>query len=117
MASLEEARYAAEISRDLLRRNPDLVGLFVAGGGVRGVTHVLQEGQLFGQIATIGLDLTSATRAGLIDGVLKLVIAHPLERFAEAAIRTMTQATDREGELAAAQQVILPFELYTPENV
>ena len=81
LTSLEEARCAAEICRDLIRRNPALVGLFVAGGGIRGVIEALREQEAFGRIVTVALDLTRPTRMGLIEGVLKLVIAHPLERF------------------------------------
>src|SRR4051812_21515977 len=35
-ASLEDDRYAYESTLDLLLRDPDLVGLFVAGGGIGG---------------------------------------------------------------------------------
>ena len=34
MTSLEDARYAYENMLDLLKRTPDLVGLYVAGGGI-----------------------------------------------------------------------------------
>ena len=116
VASLEEARYAAEISRELFRRHPDLVGLFVAGGGVRGVTTVLRETELYRRIVTIGLDLIPATRAALIDGVLKLVIAHPLALFAERTVQVMASATGQDGHERLAAQVV-PFDIYTPENV
>jgi LacI family transcriptional regulator len=116
LTSLEEARYAAEISRDLLRRNPDLVGLFVAGGGIRGVMEALRENGAFQRIATVCLDLTRPTRMGLIDGVLKLVIAHPLELFARTTIQVMAAATGEDRE-AGTTAHILPFDIYTPENV
>jgi LacI family transcriptional regulator, galactose operon repressor len=116
LISFEEARYAAEISRDLIQRNPDLVGLFVAGGGVRGVMEALRENEAFRRIVTVSLDLTRPTRMGLIEGVLKLVIAHPLERFAETTVRAMAEATDRDREAGAAAHV-LPFDIHTAENV
>jgi LacI family transcriptional regulator len=43
LTSLEDSRYSAEITRDLVARNPDLVGLYVAGGGIRGVMQALRE--------------------------------------------------------------------------
>jgi LacI family transcriptional regulator len=116
LTSLEEARYAAEITRELIRRNPDLAGLFVAGGGVRGVMEALRENEVFKQVVTVALDLIRETRMGLIDGVLKLVIAHPLERFAETTVRVMADATDRDRAEGAAAHV-LPFDIYTAENV
>jgi LacI family transcriptional regulator len=116
LTSLEEARYAAEITRELIRRNPDLAGLLVAGGGVRGVMEALRENDVFRRIVTVALDLTRATRTGLIEGVLKLVIAHPLERFAETTVRAMADATDRDRAAGTAAH-ILPFDIYTAENV
>jgi hypothetical protein len=52
--------------------------------------------KIFKRIVTVALDLTRATRTGLIDGVLKLVIAHPLERIADTTIQAMAAATDHE---------------------
>ncbi len=114
--SLEEARYAAEITRELIRRNPDLAGLMVAGGGVRGVMEALREDEVFRRIVTVGLDLTRPIRTGLIEGVLKLVIAHPMERFAETTVRAMADATDGDRAAGTAAHV-LPFDIYTAENV
>jgi LacI family transcriptional regulator len=116
VASFEEARYGAEISRELIRRNPDLVGLFVAGGGVRGVMEALREGEAYQRIVTVGLDLTPPTRSGLIDGVLRLVISHPLERLAATAVEVMVRATGEDRGNGLVPQV-LPFDILTAENV
>jgi LacI family transcriptional regulator len=72
LTSLEDSRYAAEMTRELLARNPDLVGLYVAGGGVSGVMSALREDDAFRRIVAVGHELTPKTREGLIDGVLKL---------------------------------------------
>lgn len=116
LASFEEARFGAEVTRALLQRHPDLVGLFVAGGGVRGVMEALREGEAFQHIITVGLDLTPSTRAGLIERVLRLVISHPLERLAATAVEVMARACS-EGREAGGPTQILPFDLYTPENI
>ena len=76
----------------------------------------LREDEAFKRIVTVSLDLTRPTRMGLIDGVLKLVVAHPLEPFAETTVRAMAEATDREREGVVAAHV-LPFDIYTAENV
>jgi LacI family transcriptional regulator len=114
--SLEDVRYAYENTLDLLKRDPDLVGLFVAGGGVEGVMRALREESAFERIVTVGLDLTDATRSGLIDGVMKLVLSHPLKLLAETTVDAMTRAFDRSGQ-QPAPQILLPFDVYTPENV
>lgn len=116
--SLEEARYAYETTLDLLKRNPDLVGLYVAGGGIRGVMQALRdEGPgAFRQLVTIGHDLMDDTRSGLIDGVLKLVLAHPIKRLAETAVSAMVRATEGSTREPFSQW-LLPFEIYTAENL
>nr|WP_321984839.1 substrate-binding domain-containing protein [uncultured Lichenicoccus sp.] len=43
LVSLEEPRLAFEATADLLRRVPDLVGLYVAGGGIAGVIGMLRK--------------------------------------------------------------------------
>jgi LacI family transcriptional regulator len=116
--SLEESRYAYETTLDLLKRNPDLVGLFVAGGGIRGVMRALRdEGPgVFRQLVTVGLDLMDETRSGLIDNALKLVLAHPIKRLAETAVSAMVRATEGSTREPFTQR-LLPFDIYTAENV
>jgi len=114
-ASLEDARYAAEITGDLLARAPDLVGLYVAGGGISGVVRTLRETDAGKRIVTIGHDLTPHTQTGLVDGVIKLLIAHPLKALSRALTDAMAQATLKGGQ--PLPSLILPFEIHTPENV
>lgn len=114
--SLEDARYAYENTLDLLKRDPELVGLYVAGGGVEGVMRALRDDGAAARIVTVGLDLTDATRSGLIDGVMKLVLSHPLPLLARTAVEAMAQALER-GRPTSAPQILLPFDIYTSENV
>jgi LacI family transcriptional regulator len=115
--SLEESRYAFESTLDLLKRTPDLVGLYVAGGGISGVMRALRsEGpEVFRRIVTVGHELTDDTLSGLIDGVLKLVLSHPLQQLAAATIDAMVRASE-EGGQATAIQLQLPFDVVTAEN-
>lgn len=114
--SLEDARYAYESTLDLLKTDPDLVGLFVAGGGVEGVMRALRDEGAFRRVATIALDLTEETRSGLIDGVVRVVLSHPLRPLAEATVGAMTRALGRGRHDPAPRQILLPFDVHTPEN-
>lgn len=114
--SLEDARYAYESTLDLLKQQPELVGLFVAGGGAEGVLRALREEEAHRRIVTVGLDLTEETRSGLIDGVLKLVLSHPRRLLAETVVQTMAHAVER-GRGEPPRQVLLPFDVLTPENL
>jgi LacI family transcriptional regulator len=118
LLSLEDARYAYEHTLDLLKRNPDLVGLYIAGGGIRGIMQALKdEGpETFGRIVTIGLDLTDDTRSGLIDGILKLVLAHPMRLLAETTVNAMVRATEGNRQ-EPSSQFLLPFDFYTAVNL
>ncbi|MER9596865.1 LacI family DNA-binding transcriptional regulator [Mesorhizobium sp. M0244] len=116
LASLEDSRYSAEITRELFARNPDLVGLYVAGGGIRGVMQALREQPDFQRIITVGHDLTAETRTGLIDGVLKLVISHPIQNLSQTVVAAMALAATQSRQEASVP-VVLPFDLHVSENV
>jgi LacI family transcriptional regulator len=116
VASLEDAGYAAEITRELLLRSPKLAGLYVAGGGVSGVISVLRESGRSKSIVAVGHDLTPHTRSGLIDGSLKMIISHPIERMARCTIEAMFGAIGAASPRTAIQEV-LPFDLQTPESI
>jgi LacI family transcriptional regulator len=114
--SLEDARYSYASTLDLLQRDPALVGLWVAGGGIEGVMQALRDEGASDRLVTVGLDLTEETRSGLIDGVVKLVLSHPMRRLAETAVEAMVQAVEQ-GRREPAPQILLPFDIYTPENL
>ena len=116
LTSFEYPLYAQETTLDLLRRHPDLVGLYVAGGGLEGVMQALREAGRAGQVVTVGRELTSATRLGLIDGTLSLVISHPMRIMAEAIVGALARAS-LQPQANSFQQIVLSSELYIRENI
>lgn len=116
IVNLEEERIAYEATLDLLKRHPNLAGIFVAGGGMEGVIEALREEDQNGSLAVVVPELTSATRAALVDGFVTLVIATPVQLLARRAVETMIRAVDGSGA-ESARQLFLPFELYTSENL
>jgi LacI family transcriptional regulator len=116
LISLESPGLAHEATLDLLRRNPDLVGLYVAGGGIEGVVEALREDPASRRIVTVCHDLTEPTRAGLIDGIVDLVISHPLTVLAERAVAAMVRALE-DTATEGPSEVLLPFDLAISENV
>ena len=68
------------------------------------------------RVVTVGLDLTDQTRSGLIDGTVRLVLSHPFRPLAEAAVTAML-GTIESGRADQPRQVLLPFDVFTPENV
>ncbi len=113
--SFENAGVAYEATTDLLRRAPDLVGLYVAGGGMEGVIAALRERETTGHAITVCNELIPETRDALIDGIVDLVIATPMRALADRTVASMIEAMTREVE--EAQRQILPFEIYISENI
>lgn len=114
LQTFEDKSIARDVTEELLRREPDLVGLYVAGGGIVGVIEALRNAGRSRSMVTVGNDLTVHTRSGLIDHDLSVVIAHPISRMAAEAVSAM-QHDLRSGN--GPSKRVLNFDIYTPENV
>jgi LacI family transcriptional regulator len=111
--TFESAAIAEEISETLLR-DPDLTGIYVAGGGISGAIAALQSSPRRSEVVLIGYQLMDVTRAALLDGTMTLVIASPIRQMTEALLAGMIRAvTGQGGNLTT----ILPFEIITRENL
>ncbi len=116
--NLEDPQLAYDAALAMLgRHRRDLAGIYVAGGGVGGIIRALREECEPGRVITVCNELMADRRDALIDGVIDLVIATPLARVAEAAIDAMLKAAQPRAAAAMASSLVLPFELYTAENV
>jgi LacI family transcriptional regulator len=114
--TFETANIAREVTEEILAQHPDLLGLFVSGGGITGAAAALRESGRAREIVTVGYDLTDVTRAGLLDGTIDFLISHPLQTMAHEAIAAMIRAFEGGPEFPP-QSISLPFEIYTPENL
>lgn len=112
--TFEDKSIARDVTEQLLRREPDLVGLYISGGGIVGVLDAMKSSGRSGSIVTIGYELTEHTRAGLMDNVLSLALAHPIPRLASEAISQMQD--DLRAGIGAGKRVIT-FDIYGPENI
>lgn len=131
LVTLENERMAGEILRELLHRESELVGFYVAGGGLEGVLQALQTERAADSPAgaagteLIGAchELTEISRLGLLRGQLHLVQSHPLPALARQAVQAMAralappQAGLHVGLPIGLQQHLLPMDLHTPESV
>lgn len=116
LSTYESAAVAREMTEKLFHDHPDLCGLYVSGGGITGALAALRDCPKRDDFVAVGYELFDATRAALIDGTLDMVISHPMDRFARAAISTLIRAK-QSGPEAGAQNVSLGFDIYTSENV
>jgi LacI family transcriptional regulator len=116
--TFEDSALAYQRTLDLIHRVPDLVGLFVAGGGKSGVLRALRDRPTSdaSKPVVIVTDLTPEARAALLDGVIDLILSHPMKALAEATVNLLVETTSHTPPPKAVQRV-LPFEIYTLENL
>jgi LacI family transcriptional regulator len=114
--TFESSSISHEVTEELLQQHPDIVGLYVSGGGLSGAIAALRESGRGKDIVSVGYELTDYTRAALIDGTLNFLITHPLQTVANEAIAAMIRAFDGGADFQP-QAINLPFEIYTSENL
>lgn len=116
LINLEDARIAREATHDLMATNPDLVGLYICGGGMEGVIDAAREETAHARVAIVCNELTAKSRAALIDGVLTAVISTPTPLLAARTVEAMVRAIEAPAPEPPGQ-ILVPFELYVSENI
>ena len=116
LVSLEAREIAHEATLDLLARHPDLVGIYVAGGGMEGAISALREENMAGRLALICNEITADSRAAIADGIVTLAISTPLRRLARELVALMVRAIEM-GPAEVPGQIFLPFDMHVSENI
>lgn len=116
ISTFETSAVAEEMTEKLIKDNPDLIGLYISGGGISGAMKAIRSCHQSGKLISVGYELMDNTRAALLDGTLSLVISHPLQRLAQESVNGMIRAGYGANK-GLRQTVILPFEIYTRENI
>lgn len=114
----EEPQEAYRIVSRLLAEQDDLVGIYIAGGGISGVLRALREVPE-GKRRSVRLvcrDIGPETRQGLAEGLVTAALCHPLEQTSSQLVQTMLDALGQSEHSAILQRTI-PFEIITPESV
>ncbi len=114
LLNLEELTLTHEATIDLLARYPDLIGFYVAGGGMEGAIAALREEHKSGQLIVACNELTPDSRDALLDETITMVISTPLVQLAQELYTQMVNAL--EGKNYNSQN-LLAFEIYTSENL
>jgi LacI family transcriptional regulator len=114
--NLETRQLTYEATIRLLERHPELVGLYVAGGGMEGAISAVREVCEPGTLVLIVNELTPESRKGLQDGVVTIVISTPVRQIAADLIDLMVTTTERGMAETPGQRFFAP-QLWTPESV
>ena len=89
LVNLETRQITHEATLSLLQRHPDLVGLYVAGGGMEGAITALREEGMAGRLAVVVPEITPESRAALAEGLITMAIATPLPELCRELVALM----------------------------
>ena len=95
----DERQETEGLVANLLKENPDLVGIYNLGAGNAGLVAALEASGRSGSIRVIAHELTAPTRSGLISGAIDVVLDQNPEgeiREAVAAARALALGTGRD---------------------
>jgi LacI family transcriptional regulator len=114
----EEPDNAYRLVRTLVDEAPDLIGIFVSGGGISGVLRAMRElpADRRADIKIVCRDMGNETRKGLTEGLITAALRHPLERVSDELIDIMIDRIGRASSPSIIQRIV-PFEIVTPESV
>lgn len=116
LVNLETQQLTYEATLDLFDRHPDIVGIYVAGGGMEGAIRALREIRRAGEVALIVNELTDDTRRALSDRYVTMVAATPLEALCHDLVEMMRQQCQADEATVGGQLFLDPL-IYLPESV
>jgi len=117
VVNLETRQLTFETTLAALTRHADLRGVFVAGGGMEGAIAALRGARPPGEVVLCVSELTPDSRAGLVEGVVTMVTATPLEKLCSELLQRMVTTVQQEGQVADMGQIFLPPDLYFTESI
>ena len=112
---LDDPEIAYQQTLELLRTTDELAGVYNVGGGASGVLRAIEEIKPSRKLAYVCHELTPATRAGLSAGTIDLVLAHDVRELARSAVKMLTDL--RKAPSTRKQSAVVPFNIYTSENI
>ncbi len=116
LVNLDDRRFTREAINELMLRHKDLVGFYVAGGGMEGAVDALREVTGQSDLVVILNELTPMSRAALADQVITMTISTPLPILCERLVDLMARAVSH-NDSDLPSQLFLPFEMHISENI
>ncbi|NTJ61341.1 LacI family transcriptional regulator [Agrobacterium rhizogenes] len=116
LINLDAVDVTHEATLDLLQKHPDLIGLYVAGGGMEGAIAALREENRAGDVTLIVNELVPESKGALMDGTVAMAICTPLPLLCRELITQMVSSVEGSAQ-TTARQTFFPFEIYISENI
>jgi LacI family transcriptional regulator len=117
IVNLETRQLTYETTLAALNRHADLRGVFVTGGGMEGAIAALRGARAPGEVVLCVSELTPDSRAGLVEGVVTMVTATPLDKLCGELLQHMAMTVQQQGQVPDIGQIFLPPNLHFPESV
>jgi LacI family transcriptional regulator len=111
--SEDDVRHGVE---RLLTKQPEIVGIYVASGGVEGALEALRRKDRTGKVALVCNELTPVSREAVVERAAAMIIATPVEQLTKQLVAEAVHAVNGRGEELSKPGPI-PFELYVSENI
>ncbi len=104
-----------ETAMDLLKRHPDLVGLYNVGSGTRGLIAALEAHAMPGKPVTIAHELTPHARQALDARTLDALICQDAGHEIRSAVRVLKALVDKAAIVEGQERIRI--EIYIRENL
>jgi LacI family transcriptional regulator len=112
---VEHEGEAKAATLSLLAEEPELLGIYVAGGGLFGVADALIETGRAQSTVVVGHDLAGRMRALLLDRVVNVAICQDPVHQVRRAVRTAASLAS--GGKVEQSELLARVEIYIPESV
>jgi LacI family transcriptional regulator len=114
--NLDDEGIAYDSVTAMIKANDDLVGIYVAGGGQEGLIRALRERTSSSRLVAVCNELTAASRQALIDDVIDMALATPIEPLSKRLIEMMVRASIS-ADKPRYPPVLLPPSICISENI
>lgn len=108
LVNLETRQVTYEATLNLLERYPDLRGIYLAGGGMEGAIAALREVRPPGKVRLVVNEVTTDSRAGLLDGYVQMAISTPLRDVCQSMIDLAIKACSDPNSTSVEQYFLDP---------
>jgi LacI family transcriptional regulator len=116
IVNLDDEKIAYEAITQMATENPDLVGVYVSGGGQEGLIKALRERQQGERLIAVCNELTPATKAAIHDGVIDLTLGTPFAALSRRLVEVMAKST-LGADMPHLPPLMLPPEIHMSENI
>jgi LacI family transcriptional regulator len=111
----DDSKRTERLARELLRRQPELVGIYSGGAGNRGIAAALEASGRAREVVFVAHELTAHARRHLLDGTMDAVLNQDAGHEVRSALR-MALAR-RTSEPVMADQERIRIDIYLRDNL